>query len=569
MDNLFIKLLNERRVVTFFIASIVSDNIGVNVSELFKAEENKAVTDMLSREFAAVMEQCRFRARSREALYNAAVDGDACLHYWFDSSSENMDGGEFAGTPGVIRADVIDNTNVFFGDPQRAEVEEQPYIIIQFRKFVEDVREIAETYKKGGGDAIQADEDRSAAKTEGEAPDKVTVLRKYYKKDGNVWFAEATETAVVRGPTDTGYRLYPLTWMPWEKVKNRYHGQAALTGIIPNQRFLNKLYAMAMEHVTRMAFPKVIYNRLMFPDGWTNRAGGAEGMAAFSDKLHNTQADLSVYASAFDQVDAAQAEARTSLEAAQSGMTAILRREKEERDGLTQEDIANLTEYYQQMTQANENVLNLEQEKMNQMMALYQQELAGQEYSNAAYAELAAQRLADSQAQADMVLTMLEEQYIAELAANDTWFKTLDAQQQAQNRAEYDANIAAIQTRYADEKAETQAGLADVYKMYANGYSDRLYLDTDFYKKNAVFRSQLLAEEEAYLAREAELQAKLTGDALLNAGDRAYYLTEEANNRLAYNDTMLDLWNQYNADMTDAQREQIENMIKGDIPRQL
>ncbi len=72
MDNLFIKLLNERRVVTFFIASIVSDNIGVNVSELFKAEENKAVTDMLSREFAAVMEQCRFRARSREALYNAA-----------------------------------------------------------------------------------------------------------------------------------------------------------------------------------------------------------------------------------------------------------------------------------------------------------------------------------------------------------------------------------------------------------------------------------------------------------------------------------------------------------------
>ncbi len=279
-----------RRVVTFFIASIVSDNIGVNVTEFFGKAENKAVMDMLSREFAAVMEQCRFSAKSREALYNAAVDGDACLHYWFDpgaqsETSENHPGpsghpsvgGELIGTPGVIKADVLDNTNVFFGDPQCAEVEEQPYIIIQFRRFAEDVQALALEHA-AGADEIEADENISAVKTDGEAPGKVTVLRKYYKEDGRVWFCEVTSSAVVRPPTNTGYRLYPLAWMPWEKVKNRYHGQAALTGIIPNQRFLNKLYAMAMEHVTRMAFPKVIYDRVKFPDGWSNRAGGAVGV---------------------------------------------------------------------------------------------------------------------------------------------------------------------------------------------------------------------------------------------------------------------------------------------------
>ncbi len=321
------------------------------------------------------------------------------------------------------------------------------------------------------------------------------------------------------------------------------------------------IFAIAVTGVTLLGV--AIYNEFIRPtqEATAHMDRYAEGLAAFSTKLHNTQADLSVYASAFSQVDAAQAEAKTSLEAAQSGMTEILRREKEERDGLTQEDIANLTEYYQQMTQANETVLNLEQEKMNQMMALYKQELAGQEYSNAAYAELAAQRLADSQAQADMVLTMLEEQYIAELAANDTWFKTLDAQQQAQNQAEYDANIAAIQTRYADEKAETQAGLADVYEMYAAGYNNRLWQDVDFREKHGDFMSQALAQEEAYRARVAEIQAKLTGEAFLNAGQRAGYMKDEIDSKYEHYDVMLDLWNQYNDSMTDAQREQVENMI--------
>ena len=130
---------------------------------------------------------------------------------------------------------------------------------------------------------MQADE---AAGGGGDEPEegKGTVVRRYWKEKGRngrktVWFCEMTAGAVVRGPTDTGYSRYPIAFMPWEKVKNQYHGQAAITGMIPNQIFVNKLFAMAMQHVKQLAFPKVIYNRnLMAGRKWNNRVGEAIGV---------------------------------------------------------------------------------------------------------------------------------------------------------------------------------------------------------------------------------------------------------------------------------------------------
>ena len=49
--------------------------------------------------------------------------------------------------------------------------------------------------------------------------------------------------------------------------------------MIPNQIFVNKLFAMAMQHVKQLAFPKVIYNRnLMAGRKWNNRVGEAIGV---------------------------------------------------------------------------------------------------------------------------------------------------------------------------------------------------------------------------------------------------------------------------------------------------
>ena len=72
-------------------------------------------------------------------------------------------------------------------------------------------------------------------------------------------------------------RLYPITWLCWDIVKDCYHGQAMITGLIPNQIAVNKMLAMQVIHQTRMAFPKYIYNSTLIRR-WDNRVGGAIGI---------------------------------------------------------------------------------------------------------------------------------------------------------------------------------------------------------------------------------------------------------------------------------------------------
>lgn len=279
------------RPVRYFVSTIVSDDIGVSVTEFDDSEETKPVLDMLGAQFDEIMELCEFKKKARELIRDSAVDGDGVMHFYFDPEAPGRYGagspvdegqsGVFAGTPGRIEAELVENTNLLFGNPQMADVQGQPYILLVFRRMVKEVQRQAQ---KAGQDpeTIQPDENQEK---HGDAPEtgKVTVVRKYWKQRDaggrkSVWFCEVTAGAVVRPATDTGYSRYPVAYMPWEKVKHSFHGQAAITPLIANQIFVNKLFAMSMQHVKMMAFPKIIYNRNLLPRGWNNRVGEAVGV---------------------------------------------------------------------------------------------------------------------------------------------------------------------------------------------------------------------------------------------------------------------------------------------------
>lgn len=267
-----------RRVVTFFISSIVSDDIAVRVQEFTENPENKNTLSMLTQQFGEIMELSEFKSKSRDAIRNAAVDCDGCLHYYFDPGEPGEDTMDTTYTPGHIEAELLDNTNVYFGDTQTADVKRQPYIILSFRRRLDVVKETAKEFAETDADQIVADQDDENMSTGTDRAEMVTVLRKYYREKDVVHFTEVTQKAVVRPPTSMEMRHYPVVWMPWEKIKNSYHGQAAVTGMIPNQIFINKMFAMAMQHIKLMAFPKAVYNKQLMPDGWDNRVGAAVGV---------------------------------------------------------------------------------------------------------------------------------------------------------------------------------------------------------------------------------------------------------------------------------------------------
>ena len=268
-----------KRVTLHQVANVTSDNIAMHGSPLAAAPDDgelDKVVAIVNNEFAALMEHNRIPNLTREYLRNAAVDGDGCTYSWWDPDVEV--GPDIKGT---IRTEVIENTRVLFGNPNDRHVQSQPWIIIYRRDFVDAVKEYAKDHDAPAGaiSMIKPDDDENNSRFESYVDDRCTVVLRLRKdrKTKTVWAAEVTRDAVIRKEWDLGIRLYPITWLNWDYVQDCYHGQALITGLIPNQVFVNKLFAMSMISMMTSAYPKVVYDKTRISN-WTNQVGAAIGV---------------------------------------------------------------------------------------------------------------------------------------------------------------------------------------------------------------------------------------------------------------------------------------------------
>ena len=276
-----------KRVINFQVSTITSDNLTLRALSMPSTSKQtmkvlEQVCEIVSNQFAAIVKRNRIVAMNREFLRNAAVTGDGCMHFYFDPTIENGQD-----VKGEIVAEIIDNLRVHFGNPNCRDVQRQPYIIISRRELVEDVRYKAEEYKEEGLcklddiDSIEADDEKFQNKYDSYTDDKVTVLTYYFRNrdTGTIWCIESTQKGIIREAYDTGYTLYPLVWLNWDYIRDCYHGQAMVTGLLANQKFINKMFALVGISLLTTAFPKVVYdkNRIRRWDGSVGTAVGVAG----------------------------------------------------------------------------------------------------------------------------------------------------------------------------------------------------------------------------------------------------------------------------------------------------
>ena len=265
-----------KRVVLFSVANVSTDNLKLHAKRLpssgqLPANMAELLADILNDQFAAIFEYNKMGSCIREFCRNAAVDADGCTYTYWDSDAD-------AGQPskGAIRTEVLQNTQVMFGNPNSRDVQSQPYILIERRMLVKDAKRRAEA---NGSEAylITADEKESGdPHLDNLGGDKVTVLLRLWRDEdtGTIHGYECTRNAEIRKPWDLGIKLYPITWMNWDYVQDCYHGQAMITGLIPNQIFVNKLFAMSMISLMTLAYPKVVFDKTKVSK-WSNRVGAA------------------------------------------------------------------------------------------------------------------------------------------------------------------------------------------------------------------------------------------------------------------------------------------------------
>jgi hypothetical protein len=274
LDPLIFNVL--RRVVNLFISMIVSDDIAVT-AEPFRGDEKEISQMALDKAIASVIERTGMKAKNRYLLRNACVDGDSCFYLRFDPDCESGQNVE-----GDICIDLIENTDIFFGNPAVDDVQRQPYLILSMRRSVDAVRQeaIRRGMRESEAETIVPDsgEEPRFSDIQPEEDNMVTVLLRMERVEGGIAFLKTTQTQVIMPETVVPYRRYPVSYLSWERVKNCCHGSSPLTEAIPNQIAINKLYSMYVQCIKHIAFPKIIYDMTRFPNGYTADVGKAIGM---------------------------------------------------------------------------------------------------------------------------------------------------------------------------------------------------------------------------------------------------------------------------------------------------
>lgn len=194
-------------------------------------------------------EQKKLDAKSWEIIKQACIGGDAYVYFY------NAD----------LDFDIVDRTNIYLSDEQQPEIKKQKYIIIEERRFVDDIKREA---KENGIDEAEIinimdddDTDTQPDNVKGNEKDgKCLSLLYICKKDDGIYFSRSTKTVVYQPETKVdGLKNYPIASLLWSTVRASARGIGEVEFLMPNQIMTNKLLARREINLKMVGFAKPVY----------------------------------------------------------------------------------------------------------------------------------------------------------------------------------------------------------------------------------------------------------------------------------------------------------------------
>jgi hypothetical protein len=207
--------------------------------------------EMLNGYASRVWERDKMDFKLRRVTKDAAINDEGVIYIDFDK--ENM----------MPKNEVIDKVDIYYGDENSDDIESQPYILIRKRMPQSNAIDFALAHgmSEDKKDLIIGDNDtleQSGEAAQIEVDDQVTIVYKFYKKDGNVHFSIATRWVTIAEDEDMGIKLYPIAHFVWEEKKGSSRGEGEVRRLIPNQIEVNRTEVRRVLTVKYQAFPQKV-----------------------------------------------------------------------------------------------------------------------------------------------------------------------------------------------------------------------------------------------------------------------------------------------------------------------
>ena len=275
------KLGDVEPVQKNFIKPIVKYKVGVIHDNLYAIvfssqnyenrefhKEAERCCEMLNRYASRVWEKDKMDFKGRKLTKDAAINDEGILYVDFDT--EKM----------LPVNEIVKKNDVYYGNENSEEIQKQPYILIRKRMPVSNAREFAKAEGLSEEETLFIIGDNDTFEESGEAAkleldNMVTVVYKFYKKEGTVHFSCATRWIDIVKDVDTGLSLYPIAHFNWEEKEGSARGEGEVRFLIPNQIEVNRTELRRVITVKQQAYPqKVVDISKISNSSDVNKVGG-------------------------------------------------------------------------------------------------------------------------------------------------------------------------------------------------------------------------------------------------------------------------------------------------------
>lgn len=246
---------NFIRPVVRYKLGVIHDNLyAINYSSQnnenreFQKEAEK-YCDMLNRYAGRIWEKEKMDKKGRRITKDAAINDEGIMY--IDFNEETM----------LPVNEIIDKNDIYYGNENDDDIQNQPYILIRKRMPVANAEEFALAYGVSEEDmpyvrvGDKDTSDRSGESAKEEVDDQVTIIYKMYKKNGTVHFSIATRYVDILEDSDIGIKLYPVAHFTWEEKKGSARGEGEVRFLIPNQIEVNRTEMRRVLTVKDQAYP--------------------------------------------------------------------------------------------------------------------------------------------------------------------------------------------------------------------------------------------------------------------------------------------------------------------------
>lgn len=245
-------------IVKYKIGTINSNQYAINYSsENFENREFRKTAEktceLLNKKAAKIWEKNQLDLKIRRVCKDSAINDEGIIYVTYDDENQ---------TP---INEIISKNDIYFGNENDSNIQNQPYIIIKRRLPVLTVQEMAKTQGVSDeklmyivGDNDNFEEPGEQAKYEKD--DMCTVVTKMYKEKGTIHFEIATKYLEIKKDADSGLKLYPVAHMIWEEKEGSARGEGEVRHLIPNQLEVNKTIMRRLITVKHTAYPTKVVN---------------------------------------------------------------------------------------------------------------------------------------------------------------------------------------------------------------------------------------------------------------------------------------------------------------------